>query len=56
MNNLRKDDYCRICKEPLKDYPNNGEPRLGIVFGATTIAVDDTKENRKALRLPCQKD
>lgn len=32
----------------------DGEPRLGIVFGATTIAVDDNKENRKALKLPCQ--
>ena len=35
MNNLRKDDYCRICKEPLKDYPNNGEPLVhGVVCKA----------------------
>lgn len=40
MNNLRKDDYCRICKEPLKDYPNNGEPLVhGVVCKACNFKL-----------------
>lgn len=45
---------CPIFGCLLEKYPNNGKPKLGIVFGATTIAVDDNIENRKPLKLPCQ--
>lgn len=40
MNNLRKDDYCHICKEPLKDYPSNGEPLVhGVVCKACNFKL-----------------
>lgn len=40
MDNLIKDDYCHICKEPLKDYPNNGEPLVhGVVCKACNFKL-----------------
>lgn len=40
MNNLRKDDYCHICKEPLKDYPSSGEPLVhGVVCKACNFKL-----------------
>ena len=52
MNNLRKDDYCHICKEPLKDYPSNGEPLVhGVVCKACNSELSQRLEISPALAL-----